>query len=97
MSKLYYGSICLTDLNNAAKQGHSAFSKSAKNGKIYVNINVWENDQPDEYKQTHAIQVGAKKDSADERFYIGNLRPSELQPAGPVSATDVPNEDDLPF
>lgn len=56
MSKLFAGSICLSALNEAAKKGHSAFMKSQTNGKIYVNLNIWENDVPDKFENTHSIK-----------------------------------------
>ena len=98
MSKLFGGSICLTELNNLAKTGHSAFSK-AGNGKIYVNINIWENDTADKFDNTHSIQVNPKKDSPDTKAYIGNAKPvgrkePEELPAGDAS---IPDDDDLPF
>ena len=46
MSTLNTCSICLTDLISKAKEGHSAYTKAA-NGKIYVNILIWGNDEVD--------------------------------------------------
>lgn len=37
MNQLFGGSICLTELVEQAKKGHSGFSK-AQNGKVYCNI-----------------------------------------------------------
>lgn len=37
MNQLFGGSLCLTEMIEQAKKGHSAFSK-AQNGKVYCNI-----------------------------------------------------------
>lgn len=100
MSKLFAGSICLTALNEAAKKGHSAFMKSATNNKIYVNLNIWENDTPDKYENTHSIQLNPKKDSTDEKIYVGNAHPIKTKDPEPVKQADfeqIPDDDDLPF
>lgn len=99
MSKLFTGSICLSDLNFAAKRGHSAFSKAA-NGKIYVNVVMWENDSPDKYENTHAVQINPKKDSTDEKFYLGNFKPVKKSDPENLTQSDyqqLPDDDDLPF
>ena len=94
----FYGSINLTDLIEKAKQGHPAFSKSEKNGKVYVNINVWLNEKEDEYKNIMGIQLQKGKDAPKEEkaFYIGNCKKSEYK--GPaalnnddISGLDVPD------
>lgn len=98
MSKLFNGSICLSELNEAAKKGHSAFSKSEKNGKIYVNLTMWENDNPDKYDNTVSLQLNPKKDSGDDKSYIGNFKPVQYQQNTVApQARDIPDDDDLPF
>ena len=98
MSKLSNGSLCLTDINAAAKAGHSAFSK-ANNGKIYFNVNIWHNEKPDNYGHTIGIQLQSKKDKRESegKVYIGNAKPSQLAEAQPVSGSDIPDDDSLPF
>lgn len=99
MSKLYYGSICYTDLLEALKQGHSSGVRAA-NSKIYVNINVWVNDKKDDYGNDAAIQLNPKQDSGDQKIYIGNLKESEKKEPTPITPADISNdgsEDDLPF
>jgi len=54
MSTLYGGSICLTDLIEAAKAGHSSCSRS-QNGKVYANVNIWLNDEPDKFDNVISI------------------------------------------
>ena len=95
MSQSFYGSICFTDLYDALKRGHSAFIKAESNGKIYVNINVWLNDQKDKYGNIMALQLNPTKErkDIDGRPYIGNCKASE---AKPISQYDVPPEPTLP-
>lgn len=99
MSKLLSGSMCLTQLIELAKKKHSAFNK-ASNGKIYFNLSIWLNDQPDKYDNDASIQINPKKDSEDSRDYIGNAHYIELNQQAPVTESDVeqlPDGDDLPF
>lgn len=79
MSKLLNGSICFSDLVEAAKEKHSAFKK-ADNGKVYFNLTVWINDEKDKYGNDAAIQIRPAKDGAGEKKYIGNLKyPEKLE------------------
>jgi hypothetical protein len=91
-----HGSICLSDLGDAYKAGHSAFNKSEKNGKVYANIAVWMNDQPDQYGNILSFQLNYKKDAEDEKVYFGNAKlPDAVKPA----PAEVKNSksDDIPF
>ena len=92
MSTLYYGSLCISDLIDQLKQKHSAFSK-AQNGKIYVNVNVWLNDQKDKFGNIMAVQINPSKEMKDiqKKLYIGNLKESEGKP---VSDRDISGIDD---
>jgi hypothetical protein len=96
MGKPMHGSICLTDLGDAFKAGHSAFNKSEKNGKVYANIAVWMNDEPDQYGNILSFQLNSKKDAADDKVYFGNAK---LPDAGKVAPAQKSNakDDDLPF
>lgn len=95
MAKMITGSICLTDLIAKAKEGHSAFSK-AQNGKIYCNILVWENDEPDQYNNNFSVQLNPKKDApeTEKKQYIGNMKYLASN-AAPVTASELPSEEDL--
>lgn len=99
MSQSFYGSLCLSDLIDAAKKSHSAFSK-AENGKIYVNVNVWLNDELDKFGNIMSVQLNPKKElvEQDGRAYIGNMKKSEPKQ---ISQNDVAAlsevEDSLPF
>jgi hypothetical protein len=81
------------------------------NGKKFLNLVIWENDQPDKYGNTHAIQQSI---SAEERKagvkapYIGNgkqmtrggsAKPPAAKPASAPQRT-IPAEnldEDVPF
>jgi len=103
MSKLFTGSICLTDLLEQAKKAHSAFTRSQANQKVYVNILVWENDEKDKYDNTHSFQLNSTKDKkeAEGKIYIGNAKPIERKEPVPLSQDDAKTftdaVDDLPF
>jgi len=96
MSTLYGGSICLTDLIEAAKAGHSSCTRS-QNGKVYVNINIWLNDTADQYGNDVSLQLNSKKEQreAEGKKYIGNAK--KVQAATPVTAAPDLELNDLPF
>lgn len=101
MAKLLTGSICLTDLNKAAKEAHSAFSRSEKNKKIYVNVKVWVNDDADQFGNHAQIMLNPKKDAETEKVYIGNLKYIDKKEPEPITveevADEIPLDDDLLF
>jgi folate-dependent tRNA-U54 methylase TrmFO/GidA len=82
-SKMYTGSICLNTLIDELKKGHSAFSKS-KNGKTYVNVLLWENEEKDQYGNTHSLQLNSVKEKKDQegKVYFGNCKPIEVKQVG---------------
>ena len=102
MNNMYVGSICLTDLIEAAKRKHSAFNKS-QNGKIYANVILWHNEEADKFGNTHSLQLNSQKDKRESegKNYIGNLKPHEVKPPTPISDNDIKSfvkaGDDLPF
>src|ERR1700761_3239014 len=77
-NKLFYGSLCLTDLIDQATQKHSAFTKG-NNGKIYASINVWLNSEPDKFGNIMSLQINPSKEmkDIDKKMYVGNLKESE--------------------
>lgn len=82
-----------------AKKQHSAFSK-ANNGKIYCNVDIWINEEPDKFGNHAGIKAHPKKDSQDEKKFIGNAKWQERKEEAAVSKEDVndlPADDDLPF
>ena len=96
MNQLFGGSICLTELIEQAKKGHSAFSK-AQNGKVYCNILTWLNEKEDKYGNIMSHQLSSQKDMRESEglIYIGNSK--ALQSSKPVSKSDVDvNLDSVP-
>jgi hypothetical protein len=95
MSKLYNGSICLSDIPK------EKVTTSEKNGKKYLNINVWVNDELDQYGNIGSIQLSqskAEREAGEKKVYIGNIKQPQAaitpQNASPVNNAVV---DDLPF
>lgn len=97
MPQSFYGSIDFSKLIEEAKKGNKAFTK-ASNGKIYLNVNIWLNDEQDQYNNIGSIQANFKDATKEERFYLGNFKRSEPK-VKPLEANsnDIPAEDDLPF
>lgn len=98
-----YGSVCLEDIfsGQIAKgqdgsswvnldQLRGAAHQVGKNGKHYVNIGIWINDEPDQYQNIAGITLAQSKEDREakaKRTYIGNLKyaqaPQQQQaPAG---------------
>ena len=92
MNQLFGGSICLTELIEKAKKGHSAFSK-AQNGKVYVNILTWLNEKEDKYGNIMSHQLSSQKDlrEVEGLVYIGNSK--ALQSSKPVTSKDIGDGD----
>jgi hypothetical protein len=96
MSTLYNGSICLSDIPK------DKITKSEKNGKSYLNFNLWVNDEKDQYGNIGSINVSQSKEerkSGAKKIYFGNIKPVERnaqpQQAAPSNEPDL--ADDLPF
>lgn len=95
MAQSFYGSIDFSKLLEQAKAGNKAFTKT-ENGKIYLNVRVWVNDEEDKFGNIASFQSNFKGAQKEDKFYFGNLKESkavEMQ----VDAVDVPSADDLPF
>lgn len=90
-SQFLVGSICLTTLIEKAREGHSAFSKSQKDGKVYFNYAEWINDEPNEYGQHSSILLSSSKEMKDieGKVYVGNGKRYENKP---VTASDIPKD-----
>jgi hypothetical protein len=103
------GSICLSDILEKYKQGHSAFSKAA-NGKIYMSFTGWVNDCQDDFKD-FSLQLNSKQDKQESegKVYVGNGKikppvtttqqsaPAQSNAAGTVSNAIVEEDLELPF
>ncbi len=81
---LMNGSICVTDLIDAYQKGHTAFSRSAKNQKVYANITEWVNQDADQFGNHASILLNSAKDKEPEdlakfgkKCYVGNLKKSD--------------------
>ena len=98
MSKLLYGSVDFSKLLELAKAGNKAFSKAA-NGKIYLNLNIWINDEKDNYGNDASVQTTFKDATKEEKVYCGNFKISEQKAPEPLQegSDDIPEADDLPF
>ena len=96
MSKSLYGSIDFSKLLELAKSGNKAFSK-ADNGKIYLNLNVWINDEKDQFGNDASMQTSFKEATKEDKIYFGNLKMSEQQAPKPLeeNSSDIPETDDL--
>jgi len=95
MSQSFYGSIDFSKLLEQAKAGNKAFTKT-ENGKIYLNVRVWVNDEEDKYGNIASFQSNFKGAQKEDKFYFGNLKESKILEME-VKSEDVPSADDLPF
>ena len=84
--------MCITDLMEQLNKAHSAFSKSAKNGKVYANFLVWYNEEKDEYGNNISLQLSSTKEKRDSegKIYIGNAK--RLETTKPISERDKPSD-----
>ena len=93
----YFGSIDFSKLLEMAKAGNKAFTKSEKNGRIYLNVDVYVKDEVDQYGNIASIRGTFKGAQKEDKFYFANLKESapfiEAQPA----IDEIPTVDDLPF
>lgn len=90
MNQLFIGSICVSDIPKDKLT-------QAKNGKLYLNVDLWVNAEVDQYGNIGSVSVRQTKEdreAKEKKIYIGNFKKSELkQPDAP--AADVLS--DLPF
>ncbi len=100
-----WGSICLQDFLekcqvaqapdgstwlNLSSLPPDRFKRSDKNGKIYAGINVWINDELDEYQNAAGIsfqQSQEERARQEKRKYVGNLK--YIQAAGTAASPGV--------
>jgi hypothetical protein len=97
MALNFYGSIDFSKLLEMAKAGHKAFSKSEKNGRIYLNVDVYVKDEVGQYGDKASIRGTFKGATKEEKFYFANLKESapftEAQPA----IDEIPDAEDFLF
>jgi hypothetical protein len=90
MSTLYTGSICVSDIPKEKLT-------QAKNGKLYLNLDLWVNDEKDQYGNIGSLSVRQTKiarEAKEKKVYIGNFKPLEKTAPEPPTAQSY---DDLPF
>jgi hypothetical protein len=89
MNQLLVGSLNLTKLVEKAKSGHSAFTKSAKDGNVYVNFQSWINDEPNEFGQHMSLLLNSTKDLREKegKVYFGNAK--KFDTTQPVKSNDI--------
>jgi hypothetical protein len=83
----------------AKNPNHSAFTKHS-NGRTYVNVTIWNNDEVDNYGNNVSVQLNSKKEmrDAEGKVYVGNGKKSGTLVA--ISAPTQPpiaTSPDLPF
>lgn len=92
MNQLFIGSICVSDIPKDKLT-------QAKNGKLYLNVDIWINNDVDQYGNIGSVSVRQTKEqreAKEKKVYFGNFKTSELKSSAPAA----PNEDilsDLPF
>ena len=96
MAQSFYGSIDFSKLIEQAQAGHKAFTKSEKNGKIYLNVDVYVKDEVDQFGNIASIRGTFKGATKEDKFYFANLKESQFNEQK-VEASDVDGLDDLPF
>ena len=88
-SESFYGSLNITELLEQLQKKHSSFSK-ADNGKIYMNVTVWLNEEKDKYGNSMSIQANTKEGNTQEsKFYLGNCKKTVRKENKPLSASDT--------
>lgn len=104
MAQNYFGSIDFDELMTALKKGDLKTFVTDK-GKRLINVNVWVNDEPNEFGYIASISVPMKEEKhyTNEKgkeiksLYIANLKKS-IPKITEGSAEDFQEEDDdLPF
>ncbi|CAB4121747.1 hypothetical protein UFOVP25_19 [uncultured Caudovirales phage] len=93
MNTLYTGSICLSDIDK------TKIAKSEKNGKLYLSVDIWVNEQPDNYGNIGSINVRQSKEereAKEKKTYIGNFKQLEGKPQAGTYLADREIEP-LPF
>jgi hypothetical protein len=100
MAERLSASICINDIYEASKAGHSAIN-TAKNGKKYANIVIWINDNKDKFDNDISIQLNSHQDKRETegKVYIGNGKTGRLPALPDTLAPDASTNEtnDLPF
>lgn len=104
MAKLLYGSINYDALLDQLRTGNIETQiVTRKDGTTFrsVNINVWVNDEEDQYGNVASIQLQLKKevrDKGEKSPYIGNMKlHTPTVQEGTAEDFAKSEDDDLPF
>lgn len=93
MAQSYYGSINFDKLMEALKEGKVKTFKTEKGVRL-ANVNIWINDEADQYGNHASISLPLKEEHQEEKMkavYIGNLK---KQPPKTTEATAEDFNDD---
>ena len=92
-----YGSICITDIPKE-------LFRKADNGKVYLNLRIYERKEIGKFGHTHVASCAPRKDEQKEgvNYFCGDFKVSEPQQYAPptpeqVAAMPPAEPDDLPF
>lgn len=92
-----YGSICLTDIPRE-------LFRKADNGKVYLNLRIYERKEIGKFGHTHVASCAPRKDEQKEgvNYFCGDFKVSDPQQYAPptpeqVAAMPPADEDSLPF
>ena len=92
-----YGSICLTDIPRE-------LFRKADNGKVYLNLRIYERKEIGKFGHTHVASCAPRKDEQKEgvNYFCGDFKVSEPQQYAPptpeqVAAMPPAEPADLPF
>ncbi len=117
MSSLLNGSICLEDMfHNKIVKGSNGkmyvclddlndtpFNVGKSNGKHYVSLSIWINDEADEYQNNGSFslrQSQQQREKQEKKRYVGNLKYVEAKQAqqqGVKQTGPKPWDEPLPF
>ena len=90
MNQLFIGSICVSDIPKDKLT-------QAKNGKLYLNVDLWVNAEVDQYGNIGSVSVRQSKEdreAKEKKIYIGNFKKSELKQPDAPAQVEI---DSLPF
>jgi hypothetical protein len=80
MSQLINASLDLSLIIEMAHKRHSAFNVGKQNGKTYVNVQIWINDEPDKFGDHASIQLNSAKDMGAQDALLHPINPKDGKP-----------------
>lgn len=70
MSQIINASLKMTDLYDMFTKGHTAFQRGKTDQKLYCNVTIWLNDQPDQFGKILSITLNSAKDCAPKDAHL---------------------------